>query len=106
VETHPDITFVSDRVDLTGRDTAEVSGTLTLLGVARPVTLDVRFNAGYGPNPYEPNGRIGFSASAELLRSDFGMAFGIPPPGSDFGVGDRVTVRIEAEFVTPQPIRQ
>jgi polyisoprenoid-binding protein YceI len=49
----------------------------------------------------DPNARIGFSAIGALNRSEFGMGFGIPEPGSRMGVGDRVEVMIEAEFNGP-----
>ena len=50
----------------------------------------------------EPSGsRIGFSAKGSLLRSTFGVALGIPAPGSTIGVSDAVEVIIEAEFTRP-----
>lgn len=102
---HPEIVFASDRIRLTGDGTAEVEGRLTLLGVERPLVLAVRFNGGWGANPWEPFGRLGFSATATLSRSDHGMSVGLPPEGTDFGVADAVAVRIEAELVTPAPPR-
>jgi hypothetical protein len=36
-----------------------------------------------------------------LSRSAFGVSLGLPPPGSNFGVGDRVDIRIEAELSGP-----
>ena len=98
---HPDITFVSDIITRTGPDTADIAGILTLRGVARPVTLSTAFNGGYDGWPFEPGPRIGFSATAGILRSDFGMEFGIPEPGTTFGVGDAVTIAIETEWTGP-----
>ena len=49
----------------------------------------------------DPQARIGFSAHGSLLRSDYGMTFGIPEPGSRMGVSDEVDVIIEAEFSGP-----
>src|SRR5262245_9559370 len=43
VKKYPTATFVSDKVVVTGKDTGKVYGTLTLLGVSKPVTLDVKF---------------------------------------------------------------
>ncbi|MEQ9259091.1 MAG: YceI family protein [Roseovarius sp.] len=101
VVAYPEITFVSDRVRPSGENAAEVDGTLTLLGVARPVTLDVAFNGGYDAHPFEPNARVGFSAQTVFSRSDFGMSLGVPAPGSTMGVGDEVRVEIETEFTGP-----
>ena len=97
----PDITFVSTRVALTGDRTADVTGDLTMNGVTKPVTLAVRFNGGYGGHPLDAGARIGFSAEGALNRSDWGISLGIPAPGTTMGVGDRVGIMLEAEFLNP-----
>ncbi|PKP74310.1 MAG: polyisoprenoid-binding protein [Alphaproteobacteria bacterium HGW-Alphaproteobacteria-6] len=98
----PEIGFTSSAVRLTAPDSAAVTGDLTLHGVTRPVTLRVRFNGGYAGHPLDPGGaRIGFSAEGTIFRSDFGIGFGIPAPGTTLGVGDMVRIRIEAEFINP-----
>ena len=103
----PQITFVSTAVVVTGENTADVTGDLTLHGVTKPVTLAVIYNGGYGHFPMDPSGaRIGFSATGSLLRSDFGMGYGVPVPGSEFGVSDKVEIIIETEFTNanaPKP---
>ena len=45
--------------------------------------------------------RIGFSATGSLMRSAYGIGFGIPAPGTDFGVSDAVRIIIETEFSNP-----
>ena len=98
----PQMTFRSTRIELTGPKTARVLGRLDLRGVTHEVALNVTFNGGYASNPLDPSGsRIGFSAHGALQRSAFGMTEGIPPPGSTFGVGDKVEILIEAEFTRP-----
>ena len=98
----PAMTFNSTRIRLTSGHEATVTGDLTLHGVTHPVTLRVRYNGGYAGNPLDPGGaRIGFSAEGALFRSEFGMDFGIPAPGTTMGVGDLVAFRIEAEFINP-----
>jgi polyisoprenoid-binding protein YceI len=98
----PDITFKSTKITLTAPDKAAVTGDLTLHGVTRAITLRVTFNGGYAGHPLDPGGaRIGFSATGTIYRSDFGIAFGIPEPGTTLGVGDEVAVIIEAEFINP-----
>lgn len=97
----PKITFKSTKVDLIGPATANVTGDLTLHGVTRPVTLETTFNGGGKPNSMEPASRIGFSAHGSLKRSEFGVSYGVPAPGSNFGVGDEVEFFIEAEFTQP-----
>jgi polyisoprenoid-binding protein YceI len=98
---YPSITFRSTRIEVTGPDTGKVTGDLTLHGVTKPVTLDVTYNGGYQGHPMDPNARVGFSARGVFKRSDFGIAFGVPAPGTTMGVGDEVEVQIEAEFSGP-----
>ena len=99
---YPDLTFRSTRIRQTGPREAAVTGDLTLHGVTRSVTFRVRYNGGYAGHPLDPGGaRIGFSAEGALFRSDFGIGFGIPTPDNPLGVGDLVSLRIEAEFVNP-----
>src|SRR5574338_111085 len=43
VEHYPTITFSGDQVELLGADEADFTGTLTIRGVARPVTLRVHY---------------------------------------------------------------
>lgn len=97
----PEMTYRSTRVELTGPNTARIVGDLTLHGATHEVVLDARFNGGYAGHAMEPNARIGFSARGVLNRSDYGIAYGIPQPGSKMGVGDEVEVLIEAEFTGP-----
>jgi polyisoprenoid-binding protein YceI len=99
----PAITFKSTKVALTGKNTAQVTGDLTLHGVTKPVVLDVTYNGGYAPMAMDPGGRVGFSAHGVLKRSAFGMGFGVPAPGSNMGVGDDVEVMIETEFSDGKP---
>jgi polyisoprenoid-binding protein YceI len=98
---YPTITFKSTAVTPTGPRTATITGDLTLHGVTKPVTLNATFNGGYKGHPMDPNARIGFSATGSFKRSDFGVAYGVPAPGTTMGVSDAVDVVIEAEFTGP-----
>ncbi|WP_332763661.1 YceI family protein [Phenylobacterium sp.] len=100
----PQMTFKSTRVETTGANTARVTGDLALRGVTKPLTLDVTFNGGLAAHAMDPKGsRIGFSARGALKRSEFGMTYGVPAPGSNFGVGDEVEVIIETELTQRPP---
>jgi len=66
------------------------------------LTLTGTYNGGYAGIPgMDPHARIGFSAHGSFKRSDFGMGFGVPAPGTTMGVGDLVDVTLEAEFIGP-----
>lgn len=87
---YPKATFVSDKVNVTGSDTANVHGILTVRGISKPITLTVKFNQ-YAMNIINNKMTIGFSAMAHLKRSDFGITALLP------GLGDDVTLNIEVE---------
>jgi polyisoprenoid-binding protein YceI len=98
----PKIIFRSEKVRTTGTKSMEITGTLDLHGVIRPVVLTGTFNGGYAGMPnMDPQARVGFSAHGSFKRSDFGMAFGVPAPGTTMGVGDSIDISIEAEFSGP-----
>lgn len=98
---YPEITFRSTNVEVTGPRTMRIHGDLTIRGVTRPMTLETRLNGGYAGHPLDKNARVGFSAHGTLKRSEYGISFGIPEPGSTFGVGDEVEVIVETEFSGP-----
>jgi polyisoprenoid-binding protein YceI len=98
----PKIVFRSERVRMTGKKSMEISGTLELHGVTRPLVLTATYNGGYAGMPnMDPHARVGFSAHGSLKRSDFAMTYGLPAPGTTIGVGDLIDISIEAEFTGP-----
>ena len=98
----PKIVFRSTKLRMTGAKSMEIAGTLDLHGVTRPVVLTGTFNGGYAGMPkMDPHARVGFSAHGSFKRSDFGIAFGVPAPGTTMGVGDLIDISIEVEFTGP-----
>jgi len=98
----PQIVFKSEKIRMTGAKTMEISGALTLHGVTRPIVLQATYNGGYaGMANMDPQARVGFSAHGSFKRSDFGIAYGVPAPGTTMGVGDLIDFSIEAEFTGP-----
>ena len=69
---YPEITFKAEKIITTGKDTANVTGDLTLHGVTKPVTLKVKFN-GAGVNILDKKYTVGFDATGKIKRSDFGV---------------------------------
>ncbi len=93
VANYPTMTFKSTKVDVTGKDTATVTGDLTLHGVTKPVGLIVKLNKA-GPSPMDKSRQVaGFSAIGKLKRSDFGITTYVP------AIGDEVTLAISTEAV-------
>jgi polyisoprenoid-binding protein YceI len=91
----PTATFVSTKVVTTGKDTAKVEGNLTLHGVTKPVTLDVKLNK-IGVNMFKLK-TAGFTASTTIKRSEFGITTYVP------NLGDDVKIEIESEANLPAP---
>ena len=86
------MTFKSTDIKVTGENTADITGDLTILETTKPVVLKTTFRKA-GKHPFGDKYAAGFSASAKIKRSDFGMNYGLP------NVGDDVTIRIEVEAV-------
>ncbi|HEY4125158.1 MAG TPA: YceI family protein [Rhizomicrobium sp.] len=97
----PKIIYRATKIVMTGPNTARITGDLSLHGVTQPLVLDATFNGGYAGFAMDPHARIGFSAHGSFKRSLFGVAYGIPAPGTTMGVSDEVNVTIETEFTGP-----
>lgn len=96
VETHPKPTYRSTAVRQVG-DGWQVDGELTVKDVSRPVTLDVEFE-GAGQDP-GGNGRIGFAASAEIDRGEWGINWNQTLETGGVLVGKKVKVVIDVQAV-------
>ncbi len=86
----PTASFKSNKVVMTGKTTAKISGILTLHGVSKPVTLNAILNK-QGKNPITDKDSLGFTAHTELNRSDFGINTLLP------GLSNQVPIEIELE---------
>jgi len=75
VEKYPTITFKSNNVVFEGDKVVAVDGELTMLGVAKPVTLKM-VNFSCGPQAFNKKPMCGGDASATIKRSDWGMTQG------------------------------
>jgi polyisoprenoid-binding protein YceI len=95
VENSGPMTFTS-----TSFDGATATGDLTIKGVTRPVELDVEF-LGIDTDPWGGR-RIGFEASTEINRKDFGVDFNIPLDGGKLLVGDKVSITLSIQAVLQQ----
>ncbi len=86
----PTMTYKAASVKFNGDNVASVDGSLTLLGVTKPLTLTMD---GWkcGPHPASKKEMCGGNATGIIKRSDFGMKYIIPL------VGDELKLWVEVE---------
>lgn len=84
------VTFTSTGIELTGDNTAKITGDLTMNDVTKSVVLDATLNQ-TGEHPMAKKPWAGFNATTQLLRSDFNVGNFAP------FVSDEVNVFISVE---------
>lgn len=90
VEKFPNMSFKSTRLVYDGDKLVGAEGDFTLLGVTRPVKLEVKgFTC--GTHPINKKALCGADISTTIKRSDFGMTKYLP------GIGDTVVINIPVE---------
>jgi len=105
VENHPEITFRGDKMEALGAHDYTVTGELTIRGVTRQATLNVRY-LGQWETPWWEDGedkgpktRAGFFAKTIINRNDFGVSWNASLEKGGIVVGNRVEITIDAEAI-------
>jgi polyisoprenoid-binding protein YceI len=99
VATFPTLSFATTAVRQVG-GRWEVAGDLTIRGATRPVVLDTEL-VGLASDPWG-NERVGFHATTEVNREDFGLTWNAALETGGFLVGKTVKIDIEVEAVRQQ----
>lgn len=99
VAQHPTMTYRSTTLSGNG-DNWTLDGELSLHGVTRRVPLNLELN-GFTGDPFGGQ-RVGFSATAEIDRRDFGIDISMPMDGGGVVVGDKISISLEVEAVLDQ----
>jgi polyisoprenoid-binding protein YceI len=104
-ERFPHITFRGNQVTVVSEHEYQVSGDLTIRGVTRPATLDVRY-LGQWQTPWWEDGvdkgpktRAGFVAMTKINRQDFGVSWNSNLDKGGIVVGNTVAITIDAEAI-------
>jgi len=84
------IMFTSTKIEVTGENTAKITGDLTMNSRSQSVVLDTKLNK-IAFHDKEQKDWIGFDATTSLYRSEFGLGKYAP------GVSDNVDVSISIE---------
>lgn len=95
VATYPTITFQSSRIVKTGAETYDVSGTLTIRGVASDIILPVVY-LGTANDPWG-NARAAFETELIINRKDFGLTWNAALEAGGFLVGDEVKISVSVQ---------
>src|SRR5690349_20084671 len=101
VEKYPEITFKSSKMTPAGKDKYDVTGTLTMHGVSKEVTLPVTY-LGTVKDP-RGNERASFEIDTKLNRKDFGMTWNRALDAGGFMLSDDVDVEIALETMKKAP---
>jgi len=94
----PTMEFRSTRVRRAADDAYALDGDLTINGITRPVTLAVGFN-GAAVHPGDGKLHIGFDATTELRRADWGVDFNMPLGMDKLALGEKVKVDLDIQFI-------
>ncbi|MEE6282551.1 YceI family protein [Georgenia sunbinii] len=97
-ENKPTWTFVTTGVEGSGEEFT-VNGDMTINGVTKPVKLATEFNGGavdaFGVT------RVGFSATTDISRKEFGLTWNAALEAGGVLVGDKIRISLEISAMVP-----
>lgn len=93
----PTMTFRSTKAEALGGDDYRITGDLTILGVTRPLTIDLEFN-GAAKDPFG-NERVGFEGKAEILRSEWGLTWNAALETGGVLVSDKIKLNFDISAI-------
>jgi polyisoprenoid-binding protein YceI len=97
VDSFPEMSFVSKRVERVDDTHLRVTGDLTLRGITKPVTLDTEIS---GVMNGQRAKRVAFTATTTINRMDYGVVFNRLTEGAQV-VGDQIRITIDIEATQP-----
>ena len=75
-----------------------VDGELSLRGETREVPLRLEIHGFQEHTPFG-DARVGFTATTEIDRRDFGISFDTPLEGGGVGLGHKIQVTLEIQAI-------
>ncbi|MFE7934338.1 YceI family protein [Streptomyces sp. NPDC057456] len=93
----PTMTFRSTSTEALGGEDYRITGDLTILGVTKPLTIDLEFN-GAAKDPFG-NERVGFEGKAEILRSDWGLTWNAALETGGVLVSDKIKLNFDISAI-------
>ena len=96
-EQHPEMTFVSTGMRVIEPRKYKMAGNLTLLGISKPIELDVEFKGIVPKDPFG-NTKAGFRAAGVINRKDWGMTWNNVMDFGGLAVGNEVRINCQIEL--------
>jgi polyisoprenoid-binding protein YceI len=100
VEKYPRITFTSEKIVKTGDNSFDVTGTFTMHGVSKTITLPVTF---LGTMTTQRGAKAGFATETELDRKEYGIVWNQALDAGGAMLSDNVSVEINLELNEKAP---
>jgi polyisoprenoid-binding protein YceI len=100
IETYPEMTFRSTKIEWVGGNALRVTGDLTIRGVTREVVLDAEYEGAVVD--MQGGIRAAFSARTEIDREDWGITWNMALEAGGVVVSKKVTIEIDTETVLQQ----
>jgi polyisoprenoid-binding protein YceI len=95
VETYPEITFKSTKVEKKGKSWL-LTGDLTMKGVSKSITFPFDI-VGWLPADEKSGGKMGIAAETTINRRDYGVNYGTTLPGGVMPVADDIKIVLQIE---------
>lgn len=93
----PTMTFRTTSAEALGGDDYRITGDLTILGVTKPLSIDLEFN-GAAKDPFG-NERVGFEGKAEILRSAWGLTWNAALETGGVLVSDKIKLNFDISAI-------
>lgn len=92
VKNHPELSFESTKVRITGPETAEITGNFTMRGQTHEEVFQAELRR-IGASPFNSKIEIaGFTVTGEIERTKYGVKFGAP------AIGGVIPIRVDMEI--------
>lgn len=96
-ENHPQLKFVSTRIEALDDDNYAVHGDLTIRGTTQPIKLNAELG-GMGKDPWG-NEKAGFTITGKIVRTDYKLNWNAALEAGGVLVGDEVRINAEVQLV-------
>lgn len=97
IDEFPTMTFRSTKAEALGGDDYRITGDLSILGVTKPLSIDLEFN-GSAKDPFG-NERVGFEGKAEILRSEWGLTWNAALETGGVLVSDKIKLTFDISAI-------